>query len=60
MSRTGQRAAPSIGFGARVSVETDALRRELSAKLGVGSSKLIEMALRSLQRELNRAEQPAE
>jgi hypothetical protein len=35
MSRTCQRAAPSIGFGARVSVETDELRRELSAPRAV-------------------------
>jgi hypothetical protein len=58
--RTGQRAAPSIGFGARISVEADNLKRKLQLKLGVSASKLIERALAALERELNQAGQPAE
>jgi hypothetical protein len=57
--RTGQIAAPSIGFGARISIEADQLRRKLAAQLGgVSSSRLIEKALLALERE-PQAEQPA-
>jgi hypothetical protein len=54
------RRKPSISFGARISLEDDALRRELEAKLNVSASQLIGHAFAALARELAHIERPAE
>ena len=54
------RAAPSVAFGSRISLEYDELRRKLEAQLGLSASKLIERALLALQRELEAGSAPAE
>jgi hypothetical protein len=59
MPARGQRK-PSISFGARISLEDDALRRELEAKLNVSASQLIGYAFAALARELDQAGRPAE
>jgi hypothetical protein len=58
MARSGQRA-PSVGYGGRISIEADQLRRRLEAQLGISGSKVLELALQALDRELQRAEQSA-
>jgi hypothetical protein len=52
-------AIPAVTFQGRISIEADKIRRELSAKLDLSASKLIERALYSLYREL-KALEPAE
>jgi len=54
------RAAPAVLIQGRLSVDADKLRRKLEGKLELSASKLIERALLALERELQRAGQPAE
>jgi len=51
---------PAIAIYGRISIEADSLRRKLEEKLELSASKLIEKALLALERELQRAGQPAE
>jgi hypothetical protein len=44
---------PQVSFGARISVEADQIRRELEQKLNVPASKLLELALAALAREVH-------
>jgi hypothetical protein len=53
--RGGQRqpAVPAVLFQGRISVDADKVRRKLQDKLDLSASKLIELALQALDRELN-------
>jgi hypothetical protein len=51
---------PAVAIYGRISIEADEIRRRLENKLRISVAQLIERSLAALERELERAEQPAE